>query len=183
MKSFGTEIQRLIPTTKTIFFRRKSEIPAECRKDITYGRIVCTYRLEKKDPYPMTLTIGGNLVNYPDYCGTPTADIITVKILLNSIVSTLNAKFMMIDLKDFYLMTPMSWYEYFQMKLNLFPEDNIDEYNLMDIVDTKVNIFCKVRRGMYSPPVTVTVRARSPLDIGLTHGAPSALPLSSMTLV
>jgi hypothetical protein len=45
--------------------------------------------------------MGGNLINNPDDCGTPTADLITVKILLNSIVSTLNAKFMTIDLKDF----------------------------------------------------------------------------------
>ncbi len=101
MKSFGTEIRRLVTTTETIFFRKKSEIPADRRKDITYGRIVCVYRSEKKDPYRTRITMGGNLVNYPDDCGTPTADIITVKILLNSIVSTLNAKFMTIDLKDF----------------------------------------------------------------------------------
>ena len=51
MKSFGTKIRRLVTTTKTIFFRKKSEIPAERRKDITYRRIVCVYRSEKKDPY------------------------------------------------------------------------------------------------------------------------------------
>ncbi len=152
MKSFGTEIRRLVTTTETIFFRKKSEIPADRRKDITYGRIVCVYRSEKKDPYRTRITMGGNLVNYPDDCGTPTADIITVKILLNSIVSTLNAKFMTIDLKDFYLMTPMSRYEYFRMKLDLFPEDIIDEYNLKDIVDADGNIFCEVRRGMYGLP-------------------------------
>ncbi len=42
------------------------------------------YRSEKKDPYRTRITMGGNHVNYPDDCGTPTADIITVK-LLNSI--------------------------------------------------------------------------------------------------
>ncbi len=38
------------------------------------------------------------------------------------------------------------------MKLDLFPEDIIDEYNLMDIIDTEGNIFCKVQRGMYGLP-------------------------------
>jgi hypothetical protein len=82
-------------------FKPKSQIPKERRKDITYGRIVCVYRSEKMDPHRTRITMGGNLINYPDDCGTPTADLITVKILLNSIVSKLNAKFMTIDLKDF----------------------------------------------------------------------------------
>jgi hypothetical protein len=57
--------------------------------------------------------MGGNLINYPGDCGTPTVGILTVKTLFNSIVSTPSAKFMTIDIKDFYLMTPMSHYEYF----------------------------------------------------------------------
>jgi hypothetical protein len=51
LKSFGTEIHRLVTTTETIFFKRKDEIPHDQRKDITCGRVVCTYRSEKKDPY------------------------------------------------------------------------------------------------------------------------------------
>ncbi len=46
------------------------------------------------------------MVNYPDNCGTPTADLLTVKLMLNSIISTPNAKFTTtINLKDFYLFT------------------------------------------------------------------------------
>ena len=87
----------LVTTTETILFCHKSVIPTERHKDITYGHIVCTYRSEKKDPY--------RIVNYPDDCDTPTADIITVKLLLNSVVSTVNVRFMTINLKDFSLMT------------------------------------------------------------------------------
>ncbi len=57
--------------------------------------------------------MGGNLINYPGNCGTPMADLLTVKLLLNSIISTPNAKFMSIDIKDFYLNTPMARYKYF----------------------------------------------------------------------
>ena len=88
--------------------------------------------------------MGGNLVNYPDDCDTPPADIITVKLLLNSIISMVNARFMTIDLKDFYLMMPMTRYEYFRMKLNLFSKDITDKYNLCDIVKSNGNmIFVK----------------------------------------
>jgi hypothetical protein len=50
--------------------------------------------------------MGGNLINYPGDCGTPTVDLLTVKHMFNSIISTPNVKFMTIDIKDFYLMTP-----------------------------------------------------------------------------
>ena len=65
--------------------------------------------------------MGGNLVNYPGDCGTTTADLLTVKLLLNSVISTPQAKFMTIDIKDFYLMTPMERKEYFRIKMELFP--------------------------------------------------------------
>jgi hypothetical protein len=89
--------------------------------------------------------MGGNLINYPDNCGTPTADLLTVKLMFNSIISTPGVKFMTIDIKDFYLMTPMDRFEYFTMKLDLFPQDIIDEYGLRDKVDTDGNVFCKVQ--------------------------------------
>jgi len=152
LKSFSTEICRLVATTETIFFKRKDKIPHNRRKDITYRRVVCTYHLEKKDPYQTRLTMGGNLVNYPDDCGTPTADLLTVKLMLNSAISTNNAKFMTIDIKDFYLMTPMKRYEYFRMKIDLFPQDIIEEFNLLDKVDHGGNVFCEVRCGMYGLP-------------------------------
>jgi hypothetical protein len=144
MKSFGTKTRHLLTTTETIFFRCKSNIPTKRLKDITYGRIVCVFRSKKKDLYRTQITMGGNLLNYPDDCGTPTADVLTVKLLLNSVISTNNAKFMTINLKDFYLMMPMSRYKYFHMKLDLFPQDIINQYNLQDIIDSNGKVFCKV---------------------------------------
>jgi len=151
-KPFGTEIRRLAATTETIEFMSKSMIPQNRRKDITYGRIVCDYRSEKKDSHRTRITMGGDLINYPDDCGTPTADLLTVKLMFNSIISTPNCKFMTIDIKDFNLMTPMDRYEYFLMKLELFPPDIIQKYGLGDKVDSDGNAFCEVRRGMYGLP-------------------------------
>ncbi len=96
--------------------------------------------------------MGGNLINYADNCGTPTADILTIKLLSNSIISTLNAKFMTININNFYLMTPMDCYEYFRMKIEFFSQDNINKYALRDKVDPDGNVFCKVQRGMYGLP-------------------------------
>jgi hypothetical protein len=38
------------------------------------------------------------------------------------------------------------------MKLELFPQDIINEYGLRDKADADVNVFCKVQRGMYGLP-------------------------------
>ncbi len=143
-KSFGTEIRRLAMTTETIFFVKKDKIPNDRKGNEAYARIVCVYRNGKKDKYRTSITMGGNLVNYPGDCGTPTANLLTVKLLLNSIIYTPNAKFMTLDLKDFYLMTPMKRYEHFCMKLDLFPQDIIDEYNLTSKVDHNGNVHCEV---------------------------------------
>ncbi len=51
---------------------------------------------------------GGDRVHYPGNAGTPTAPLITVKLLINSIILTTGAKFMTMDIKDFYLNTPIA---------------------------------------------------------------------------
>ena len=70
---------------------------------MTYARIVCSVRPEKADPNRVRITIGGNRINYPGDVSTPTADLLTVKLLINSIMSTKGAKFFTLDISNFYL--------------------------------------------------------------------------------
>ena len=79
----------------------KNEIPADRFKDVTYARIICNYRPEKKDPNRCRITVSGNMTKYPGDCGTPTANLLTVKLLLNSIISMKGAKFMILDITQF----------------------------------------------------------------------------------
>ena len=51
--------------------------------------------------------MGGNLINYPEDVGTNTATLLLIKIFLNSVISTPGARFMSIDLANFYLMSPL----------------------------------------------------------------------------
>ncbi len=64
----------------------KHDIPKDHQDDVTYGRIVCVYHEGKKNKYRTRITMGGNLINYPGDCGTPTANLLTVKVLFNSII-------------------------------------------------------------------------------------------------
>jgi hypothetical protein len=65
---------------------------------------------------------------------TSTADITTFKILINSTLSTTDAEMMMMDIKNYYLGTPLPRYEYMRMLLSKFPEEIVSKYNLTALV-------------------------------------------------
>jgi hypothetical protein len=93
--------------TNTINFILKDMVPKDRIKDVTYGSFRCDYKPNKEEQYRTRLTAGGDQINYPFDCGTPTADMTLFKIILNSTISTKGAKCLMIDLANFYLNTPM----------------------------------------------------------------------------
>eukprot|EP00804_Cyclotella_cryptica_P019220 CCRYP_006117-RA/>CCRYP_006117-RA protein AED:0.10 eAED:0.09 QI:0/0/0/1/0/0/4/0/1232 len=167
--------------TNTIVFIAHNEIPPQRRKDVTYGRIVANYRPEKEDPYRIRLTVGGNRITYPGDCGTPTADMLTTKILLNSVISTKGARFMTIDIKDFYLNTPMVRPEYMRLKLSDIPDHIIKLYKLDKLVTTDGYVYVLIQKGMRASslnnslkkgwPSKATGKVPSHLVSGNTTGA------------
>ncbi len=89
----------------------------------------------------------GDSVYYPGDAGTSTTDLLTIEILLNSIISTPNAKFMTMDIKDFYFNTPMARYEYMRLQLSDMPKDVIAHYKLNKIATPEGYIYCKIQKG------------------------------------
>ena len=62
--------------------------------------------------------------NQPDYDGklvTPTANIVTAKCHINSPISMPGAKCCIMDIKDFYLGTLMTKFDYLRVSLSTFP--------------------------------------------------------------
>ena len=138
--------------TDTIRFIRKEEVPADRLKDVTYIKFVCQVRTKKKDPYRTRATMGGNLINYPEDVGTPTANLLLIKIFLNSVISTPGARFANADISNFYLMTPLKRPEYAKVKLSDIPEEVIGEYKLGQLATPDGWVYMKVVRGMYGLP-------------------------------
>lgn len=50
-------------------------------------------------------------------------------------ISMLGAKFFTLDIKNFYLNTPLKWYEHLWLRLVDILEDFIEEYNLKKLAD------------------------------------------------
>ena len=105
MQVVGT---RVPSGTNTIFFIPKDKIPNGWT--FNYGRIVAKIQLQKAETHHTQLTVGGNLINFHDDVTTLTADLITVKLIFNSVVSGKNEKLMCIDIAKFYLNNTMDRY-------------------------------------------------------------------------
>jgi hypothetical protein len=103
MRSTANEINRLY-NTNTIRFIRRSDIPKG--RKVTYGSFVVDIKDHKEEKERTRLTVGGDQIEYPGDKSTRTADLTTAKILINSVISTLGATFLVIDINNFYLNTP-----------------------------------------------------------------------------
>jgi hypothetical protein len=92
--------------------------------------------------------VGGARLDYSCDVATSTTDITTFKILINSTLSTKNAAMMMMDIKNYYLGTPLPRFDYMKMLLSRYPEEIVHKYNLNALaVDSWVYI--EIRKGMY----------------------------------
>jgi hypothetical protein len=120
---------------------------------VTYGLITCLIRPEKiEEPNQTRLVAGGDRVHYLGDAGTPTADLLTVKLLINSTISTPSAKYMTMNIKDFYLNIPMARYEYMQLRIANMPNDVIKHYNLTNLATLDQYVYCEIQKGMYGLP-------------------------------
>jgi hypothetical protein len=154
-RGFGNEAGRLfqgirdirdIPGIGTCFFVELPNTPKD--RKITYGKIVCGYKPNQKEKDRVRLTAGGGRLDYSGNVVTSTTDITTFKILINITLSTKDAAMMIIDIKTYYVGTPLPRYEYMSMLLSRFPEGIVSKYNLKGLaVDGWVYI--EIRKGMF----------------------------------
>ena len=104
--------------TNAIFVMTHAEIlliPAD--QTITYARVAVIFCPQKIDSHRIWITAGGNLNNYPGKLTTKTANLTTSKLMWNSVLSTEGAKYMCLDIKNFYLTAPLDRFEYMKITI------------------------------------------------------------------
>ena len=82
---------------------------------------------EKSKKNRTRFVVGGDRINYPGEAETPTADMLVANILFNSVISKRGAKFMTMDISNFYLMTPLKRPEYICISIKDIPKEIITE--------------------------------------------------------
>ena len=132
-------------------FVHHHEVPSG--KKVTYASFVCDHRPLKTEPWRVRLVVGGDQVNYAEDTGSPTTDLIETKILINSVISDSHkgARFLALDLKDFFLSSIMTEPEYMFIHRKFIPPDICERYNLHDKFHND-HIYCKITKGMYGLP-------------------------------
>ena len=122
MPQWACFIHGVIPTN-TIEFIRAIDVPLD--KMITYASFVCDHRPLKSEPWHVQIVVGGDKLTYDADTGSPAAALLESKILINSTISDASkgARFMCLDLKDFFLATPKLHPEYMKVPFKYFPTD------------------------------------------------------------
>jgi hypothetical protein len=74
--------------------------------------------------------VGGDRLDYSGDVATSKAYITTFKILINRTLYTEDAAMIMMDIKNYYLGTSLSRFEYMKMLLSRFSEEIIQKYSI-----------------------------------------------------
>jgi hypothetical protein len=141
-----------IEVSDKIFFNPRQAMPKG--KIVTYGRFVVGICPNKAETHRVRLNVGGILIQYPGGVFTRSADITTSKCLWDSTISTEGARYICLDVKNFYLSTPIESFEYMCIPIKLIPQEIIAEYNLLSLV-LDGHMYIEVQTGMYGLPQAI----------------------------
>ncbi len=94
---------------------------------------------------------GWQLNYYPGKLSTQTANLTPSKLMWNIILSTKGAKYMSLDIKNFYLTAALDRYKYMKMPILLFSEWTIKQYDLQKYIYNGF-IYLKMRRAVWGLP-------------------------------
>jgi hypothetical protein len=148
IRSTANEINRLY-TTNTIRFIRRLEIPKG--RNATYGSFVVDIKDHKEEKERTRLTVGGDQIEFPGDKSTRTTGLTTAKILINSVISTQGAKFLVIDIKKNYLNTPLGRFEYMVINLASLPQETIEKYDLNTLAQNG-KVYIEIQKGICGLP-------------------------------
>ena len=155
-KSLSNEWGRLadgniygIKGTKTITFISKHAVPRD--RDVTYATYVCDIKPLKAETHRVRITVGGDRLSCPDDTGSPAANMLETKLLVNSTISDskYGAKFLSADIVNYFLASPMKRSEYMKVRLKHLPKDIIDKYNINSIATSDGFVYVRIDKGMY----------------------------------
>ena len=146
------ELDRLLGATNTMHAIQPDDQPMDRRKDTTYYNPQIKEKVapDGSRTFRVRGTAGGDRINYPGDVSSSCADVAVVKTLIQSVISD-DAHWMTADIKDYYLMTPLTRSEYIRIPLKLLPAAIIAKYSLDPFIHNDKVLF-EVTQGMYGLP-------------------------------
>jgi hypothetical protein len=147
LQAAAEEFDRLIETTETMKFIPWDAKPSNRKASYYNPQIRIKTKPNGQEEYRVRGTYGGDVTDYSGPTSAQTADMISIKVLLNAVVSE-KAKFMTIDIKDFYLGTPMDRKEYMKVHINQIPPASQAKYVKKGLVRDN-SVLAEISKGIY----------------------------------
>ena len=115
----------------------------------TYANFIPAIRSNKKETHRVRICAGGNLLDYPGDPSSPAVSITNAKLHIDSTISDAKkgARYLVLDIKNFYLGNHLTYFQYLRVPLSLIPQEVLDEYTL--IPDKDGYVYFEVRKGIY----------------------------------
>jgi hypothetical protein len=138
-----------IKGTGTLFFITKSQVPKD--RKVTYANYVCSIRKQKAETHRVRMTAGGDKLEYPGDPSSPTVSMLNAKIHINSTISDAHkgARHLGLDISNYYLGTPMDYYQYMRVQPWCIPQEVWDDPNYDIHVEDDGFVYLEIRKGMY----------------------------------
>ena len=115
----------------------------------TYTQYVVNVRLEKDNSNRVQIKASGDRLDCFGEKSTETATLETANILINSFLSTKNAKFMAMDIFNFYIQNDLEDFQYIWLHISMIPQKIIEEYNLTSMVEPDWWCYAEIIKCMY----------------------------------
>ncbi len=115
--------------TNTIEFVSQQQVPQG--RDVTYAIFVCDHHPLKSEPWRVRIVVGSEQLSYEDGPGSPAVLLLETKFLIKSVISDAHrgALFMSLNLKDYFLASPMDRPpEFMKDDIKKFPQDIKQRY-------------------------------------------------------
>jgi hypothetical protein len=97
------------------------------------------------------MTAGGDKLDYPGDPSSPTVSMLDAKMHINTTISDAKhgARHLGLDIKNYFLGTPMSYFQYMRVQQSVIPQEvwNDPRYDIQVAADGYV--YLQIRRGMY----------------------------------
>ena len=161
------ELRRLITVTKTMSAIPYADMPKD--RKASYYNPQCTEKPKLEGLRRRVRdTIGGDQIDYAGDVTAFTASLPDFKILLKPFVSTAGARFMTVDIIDYYLQTPLETPEYMMIHRRFISPAIEEEFKLHNLWHND-QIYFKVVKGIYGLP-QAGILAQKQLFPRLRHG-------------
>jgi hypothetical protein len=127
----------------------KSVVPHACK--VTYANFVCNIRPQKTETHRVGMTAGGDKPDYPGDPSAPTVSMLGPKIHINSTISDAkhSARHLGLDIKNYFLGTPMAYYQYIRVPQPVIPQEVWNGSRYQIHIANHGYVYLEVRRGMY----------------------------------